>query len=154
MTTRFLAGALVVAALLSPASTPSPQVRLETKVTRLERDLTAMERRVKQLETATRQAGDTLPRPTMSLLDGARTGSFAQVRLGLVWGGDLELKDPQGRTPLLLACENKQLAMARYLLLNGADVAAKDKDGQSALDWARKHEDEALRALLEAHGAH
>lgn len=153
MNLKLAVGLVAACSLALVGPTPLPQSRVENKVNRLERDLAALDRRVKQLETANRSNTGQPLKPTMNLLDGARQGDFLQVRLNLVWGADTELADPEGRTPLLLACEHKKLAMARFLLLNGADPKAKDKAGKTAMSWAREHEDRALIALLESYGA-
>ena len=53
-----------------------------------------------------------------------------------------------GRTPLLLACNSRQLEVARYLLRHGADVNHTDAQGVTALHCASKHGDLQIAKLL------
>ena len=48
-------------------------------------------------------------------------------------GTDVNVKDNDGDTALMLACYYKHTEIVRILLDNGADVNAKDYDGDTAL---------------------
>ena len=52
-------------------------------------------------------------------------------------GGDLNIPDYDGRTPLHLACCEGQLDTVRYLLENGAFVHTSDRFNRKPLDNAR-----------------
>lgn len=70
--------------------------------------------------------------------------------LRMEWGGVAELlprirdefidlRDGEGMTPYLVACENGQLAAAQALVKRGADVSARNHRGETALHLAVKH---------------
>lgn len=48
---------------------------------------------------------------------------------------NLEVRDPQGRTPFLLACGHDEV-IAQYLMDLGADIMSTDSEGLTALHWA------------------
>ena len=48
-------------------------------------------------------------------------------------GADVNAKDEDGRTALMLALKNGQLDAVKYLIKQGANLEAKDKDGKTAL---------------------
>jgi len=88
----------------------------------------------------------------------ARLGNWrARARARLLYkgamllynGADVQV-DEDGRTPLLIACENGDIRAARNLLNNGADVNRANKKGETPLYVAceRGHVD-AVRLLLE-----
>ena len=56
----------------------------------------------------------------------AEEGDATAVALALRAGADVEARDGRGRTPLLLAVTNNQLAVARLLIYLGADPDALD----------------------------
>lgn len=60
-------------------------------------------------------------------------------------GGDLERRDLQERTPLMLAARHERLENARLLVSRGADLNAADKHGETALF----HTFQAFRPNLE-----
>lgn len=66
-------------------------------------------------------------------------------------GADLEIRDKQGRTPLMSALtEPDSFEMVRALLAGGADPNVRDNKGQTVLGFAREHSDDpAIVDLLE-----
>jgi|GEM_PF-4597381 len=75
-------------------------------------------------------------------------------------GMPVDQKDRFGKTPLIHACCNGQMGIARMLLLRSADTHHRDVFGRSAADYLaayakRSHipdDDEALRSLMEMMG--
>ena len=63
-------------------------------------------------------------------------------------GADVEAKDKDGGTALMLAAESGHKAVMRLLLKKGADVEAKHVTGRTALKWAAEGEEEAVVRLL------
>lgn len=82
------------------------------------------------------------------LLDVVRAGDLAQVRL-LAGKTDLEARDPQGRTALLLATHANDVEIARVLIEAGADVNAKDGLKDTPFLYAgAEGRDEILKLIL------
>lgn len=82
------------------------------------------------------------------LLDVVRAGDLAQVRL-LAGKTDLEARDPQGRTALLLATHANNVEIARVLIEAGADVNAKDGLKDTPFLYAgAEGRDEILKLIL------
>ncbi|MFF8607029.1 ankyrin repeat domain-containing protein [Streptomyces sp. NPDC015346] len=67
------------------------------------------------------------------LLAAARRGDPIEVRAALAAGADVESRDHEGRTPLLLAAAGDQVAAAEILLGAGADPDA--RDGRDDTPW-------------------
>ncbi|MFD5285424.1 ankyrin repeat domain-containing protein [Streptomyces rubrogriseus] len=68
----------------------------------------------------------------LALSDAVRRGDADAARTALRAGADLELRDEQGRTPLLLAALADRVAVAEVLVAAGADVDAQDARDDSA----------------------
>jgi ankyrin repeat protein len=69
-------------------------------------------------------------------------------------GIDVNIRDDQNRTLLLIAAMKRHKDLVRLLLsTEGVDVNALDKHGWTALTWAAKHEDEVMMKELLEHGA-
>lgn len=92
-----------------------------------------------------------LATPASALLQAARDGDLSAVKQALAAGASIESRDPDGRTPLLLATHGRHLPVALWLIERGADVNAQDKQRDSAflLAGARGHT-EIVRAALQA----
>ncbi|MBA7714258.1 hypothetical protein ES703_123275 [subsurface metagenome] len=58
-----------------------------------------------------------------------------------------------GYTPLMMAANNGQHDLVKFLITKGADVNAKAKDGSTALSKATKENDTAMVKLLKNSGA-
>jgi ankyrin repeat protein len=65
-----------------------------------------------------------------------RTGNRENVELFIKAGIDINSKDKDESTPLMIASEKGDLQMAQLLIQNGADVNAKNIDGYTALMYA------------------
>ena len=68
----------------------------------------------------------------MGILDAARKGLSREVETALLKGADIEARDKEGRTPLLLAAQYGRTANVRLLLAKGANPNARDTQGWSA----------------------
>ena len=73
-------------------------------------------------------ASDTQP----DLLEAARKGKTAEVEALLAKGADLEMRDKNGRTPLMLAAQYGRTATVKLLLAKGARPDARDARGWNA----------------------
>lgn len=82
------------------------------------------------------------------LLDAVRSGDLAQVRL-VIGQADLEARDSQGRTALLLATHADNVEIARALIDAGADVNARDGIKDTPFLYAgAEGRDEILKLIL------
>ena len=66
---------------------------------------------------------------------------------------DLNTKDKDENTPLLLCVKRGDIASAKLLIENGGDVDARNKDGLAALYYARKGKQKELEGVLIRAGA-
>jgi len=66
------------------------------------------------------------------LLEIARKGRTKDVEALLAHGGDIEMKDKDGRTPLMLAAQYGRTATVELLLAKGAKPATRDNHGWNA----------------------
>jgi ankyrin repeat protein len=65
---------------------------------------------------------------------------------------NVNLKDPDGRTPLSWAAESGSEAVVKFLFNIGiVDVDSKDRDGQTPLLWATRNGREAVVELIQSH---
>ncbi len=89
------------------------------------------------------------------LLVAASRGKHDIVRLLLARGAapDVRYAAYYDATPLMLALNNRDLAMARMLLEGGAQVNLVDRNGDPALNWACFYGDLDAVNLLLSHGA-
>jgi hypothetical protein len=86
--------------------------------------------------------------PNQELLQAARTGDTLRVEQLLADGAEVDARDDQGRTALMLAVQSQQLQAARKLIELGARRSLTDPQGLTALDMARALGNEALLRLL------
>lgn len=85
------------------------------------------------------------------LRDAASRGDVDAVREALDAGADLEARDGEGRTALLLATHGNNVDVARELIEAGADVNAKDAMQDSAYLYAGARGLDEILALTLAH---
>src|SRR5690606_30482690 len=85
------------------------------------------------------------------LLDAVRTNDIVQLRASIDRGADLEARDGQGRTALLLATHADAVNLAGLLIQAGADVNAKDSIGDTPFLYAgAEGRDPILKLILAA----
>jgi ankyrin repeat protein len=60
-------------------------------------------------------------------LEAAEKGDLSIVKLYVEQGGDIEVKDDNGNTSLILASRKGHLEVVKYLIEKGADVKANSK---------------------------
>ena len=95
-----------------------------------------------------------------TLLVAARCHTTATITDYLLYrGADINLKDVQGRTPMMLACENED---SRFLILHALmvrsrplflELNAQDKKKETALMYAIRHKSPKCARLLIGMGA-
>jgi len=70
------------------------------------------------------------------LLASIKPGNSTAVASLLKRGANVNAVDKNGRTPLMLAAQQREAKIVRLLLSAGADLEAKDREGKTALDLA------------------
>ncbi|MHA6684147.1 ankyrin repeat domain-containing protein [Mesorhizobium sp. A556] len=86
------------------------------------------------------------------LLEAARTNDIAQLRAAIDGGADLEARDGQGRTALLLATHAGAVDLAGLLIKAGADVNAKDEIRDTPFLYAGAEGRDTILKLILATG--
>ena len=104
------------------------------------------------------QPGEVVASPPASadpdvLRQAAATGDLAALRVQLGSGGDIDARDGQGRTALLLATRSGQADAVAVLLAHGADPSAADAQGTTPLEAAVAADERRIIALLRRYGA-
>lgn len=61
---------------------------------------------------------------------------------------NINMRNPQGETPLIVAVQHKNLPMIRYLLRYGADTTASCYRNKSVADYARMTQNSEIQALF------
>ena len=91
-----------------------------------------------------------LNNPLMVLM---QSGTVAELKSLIADGFDVNMRDAEGNTPLLLAAVNRRTDMMYVLLENGADVNFAKDPGITALGIACMFDDWSMIDLLITHGA-
>jgi len=99
-----------------------------------------------------------LPKPLLDAaltFDGPPLGDFREVKLYLDRGADVNARDPQGRTVLMLAAATDNISpdTVRLLIQRGADVQARTNGGETALSIAKARQAAAIVQILAESGA-
>lgn len=77
----------------------------------------------------------------------ARNGKHDEVLMSLELGADIDWKNKDGKTALMLATEEKQIQVIKKLRTAGADYSICDNEGNTALDIARETDSRLLSYL-------
>lgn len=87
------------------------------------------------------------------LRQAAATGDLAGLRAQLGSGGDIDARDGQGRTALMLATRSGQAEAVAVLLAHGADPSAADAQGTTPLEAAVAADERGIIGMLRRYGA-
>jgi uncharacterized protein len=82
-----------------------------------------------------------------------KTGNREAVGAVIQGGIDVNMKDKEGYSALLIATENGDIDMVKLLLEKGADVNATDIDGYTSLMYVAYNGNLEIAKLLLEHGA-
>ena len=84
----------------------------------------------------------------------ASTKNAEIVKLLIDEGADVNIKNSQGQTALMMAAfwHTNNIDIVKMLLDNGADVNAKDNQDKTALDYAKKEKHTKIANLLKQYG--
>ena len=88
-----------------------------------------------------------------AFLHEVKTGNRGEVEVFIRAGININAKDKDGSTPLLIASEKGDIEIARLLLENGADPNASDIDGYTALMFTSYSGNLEIAKLLVGNGA-
>src|SRR6478672_666015 len=72
------------------------------------------------------------------LIHASRTGDIDVLKELIKGEEDLNVKDEEGNSPLMLACMNNHLSFSELIIENGADVNLQNQKGETALIIAAK----------------
>ncbi|MCL2062193.1 MAG: ankyrin repeat domain-containing protein [Firmicutes bacterium] len=83
----------------------------------------------------------------------AQSGDFEWFRTCVKSGADINLKNPQGETPLLIACASGKNTdkIITALIRAGADLTASNQKGETAVDLLTKKGNAAMLEILLRH---
>ena len=76
-------------------------------------------------------------------------GSYEAAEALCAHGAELDARDNDQSTPLIVAALKGHPRICAMLLALGADPSLKDKWGKTALDWAREENKSECAALLQ-----
>ncbi len=122
---------------------PSPSAGLTPLEMARQRAFPGLERVLDTATTADRPAD-----PDKALLRAARGGDADAVAVALRAGADIEARDEQDRTALLLAATADRLAVAELLVAMGADPGVVDRDGVTPRQHAEQRGHREVARLL------
>ena len=145
VTLFFLTGVLGLIGHLGAEAQQSDAITLEKRVQELEQIVSALQERIQILESKTFDAAVLTQEAILRWA--AENGHGEIVQALLQKGADVNAKDAQGRTALMLAVERGHAAAVQVLLEHGADVNLKDAQNQTAVMRAK-----AYPLLLQALG--
>lgn len=91
--------------------------------------------------------------PESDLANAAANGDLGSVRALVANGANLNLRDPEGYTPLIWAAQHGQAQVAAYLIEHGANVNPLDNGGYTPLMWATQEGYYDTVSVLLSHGA-
>lgn len=87
----------------------------------------------------------------LQLQQAVAKGDLGAVRISIANGANIESRNDQGATPLIVAVEKDNLEIVKLLLENGANISAKDNYEETALiEAARSMNPNLMRLLLNA----
>ena len=85
-----------------------------------------------------------------SLINASKNGDLEKVKLLIENGANIEVKDNNGDTALILASYYRRLEIVKYLVEKGANINATNDNGWTSLMYASKYgELETIKYLLE-----
>jgi ankyrin repeat protein len=88
-----------------------------------------------------------------AFFDAVKSGNKETVAMAIKEGFNVNTKDKDGYTALLIASEKGDIEMAHLLVEKGADLNAKDKDGYTALMYVAYAGNLEIAKLLIKNGA-
>jgi ankyrin repeat protein len=83
------------------------------------------------------------------LLNFIKTGSLKGAKIALDSGADINARDVDGSTPLIISSKNNDSKLVGFLLFNDADPNLKDKSNNSASSYASKNQNTKIEDMLE-----
>ncbi|MDR1802828.1 MAG: ankyrin repeat domain-containing protein [Treponema sp.] len=87
------------------------------------------------------------------LLDATQDGNFSSVKSALDAGANVNARNSYNQTPLMIAAENDDLAIVKYLVERGADISLQDRAGDTVFDYSEFIHPDIFEYLSSLEGA-
>ena len=88
-----------------------------------------------------------------TMISWVRHKKEAEIAYALGQGVNVNIKDPNGNTPLLTACQNGHKSIATFLIEHGANVNSKNSKGNSSLHYSLAYKFQEIATMLIREGA-
>jgi uncharacterized protein len=88
-----------------------------------------------------------------SIFTAVMSNNLVQIESEINGGIDINIKDRDGRTPLINSVIDNNLVITRYLLSNGANVNIQDRNGYASLHFSCQNQNYEITKLLIESGA-
>jgi ankyrin repeat protein len=77
-------------------------------------------------------------------------GDIKRLKELLEYGGDINLQDSDGVTPLMYSLEKNNIEITKLLITYKPDLSLKTKKGNTVIDIGKKLNNESSKILLES----
>ncbi|MCX7027517.1 MAG: ankyrin repeat domain-containing protein [Spirochaetes bacterium] len=147
---RLMYAALAAATLLAFSCSTSPAQKNDPSLTDLvvKGDLTSINKLLADKEKLKKEANSPDGQGLYPLHHAVMQGNSQIAEILIVFGSELDHRDPTGKTPLRYAIDRKQAEMAQMLVARGADPFAADVSNSTPAEAALSAGTEMIKAVF------